>query len=74
MRYVCNKLPGNNRCGKIYILADPTDEHMTQMVKIALDSPGVREGDPGKGQTETDEAVLRHMTADQRKLDELAED
>ena len=28
MRYVCNKEPGNNRCGKIYILADPADEYV----------------------------------------------
>lgn len=74
MRYVCNKMPGNNRCGKIYILAEPTDEHVRQIIKIALDSPDFMQATRGNGQTETDEAVLRQMTADQRKLEELAED
>lgn len=74
MRYVCNKMPGNSRCGKIYILAEPTDEHVRQIVKIALDSPDFMQTTCGKGQSETDEAMLRQMTADQRKLEELAGD
>jgi hypothetical protein len=74
MRYVCNKMPGNNRCGKIYILAAPTDEHVTQMVKIALDSPEFATGIRAQGQRDIDEGVLGQMTADQRKLEELAAD
>ncbi|MGQ0718247.1 MAG: recombinase family protein [Pseudonocardiales bacterium] len=74
MRYVCNKMPGNNRCGKIYILADPTDEHVRRMMKIALASPKFVEALRAKGQDQQGEAVLRQMTTDQRKLEELAED
>jgi hypothetical protein len=74
MRYVCNKMPGNNRCGKIYILADPTDEHVTRVVKIALASPKFVDALRSRGHDQGPEALLRQMAADQRKLEELAED
>ena len=40
---------------------------MTHMVKIVLDSPEFIKAVQGQGQRETDEVVLRQMTADQRK-------
>src|SRR5205823_1220037 len=57
-----------------FILAAPTDEHVTQMVKVALDSPEFIKAVRGHGQSQTDKAVLGQMTAAQRKLEELAED
>ncbi len=74
MRYVCNKLPGNNHCGKSYVLAAPADECVTQMVKVALDSPEFVKAVRAKERNEDDQSVLEQMTADQRKLEELAED
>jgi site-specific DNA recombinase len=74
MRYLCKKEPGNNRCGKIFIAADPADEYVTSMVKVALDSAGFVKAVRASGQAEGDDSVLRQMTADQRKLEELAED
>jgi hypothetical protein len=61
MRYVCNKMPRNNRCGKIYILADPTDEHVIQMVKIALDSRAA--GNPPGGREEATEYQQPHRSS-----------
>jgi site-specific DNA recombinase len=74
MRYVCNKMPGNNRCGKTYTLADPTDKLVKDMVRIALDSPAFLSALRAKEQTVDDEVVIEQMTADQRKLEELADD
>ena len=74
MRYVCNKLPGNNYCGKIYVLAQSADEYVTRMVKVALDSPEFVEAVRAKGGNKGDEAVLQQMSTNQRKLEELAED
>jgi len=74
MRYVCNKMPGNNHCGKMYVLAGPADECVTSMVKVALNSAEFVKGVQANGQGHGDEAVLCQMTADQRKLEELAED
>ncbi|MGH3916795.1 MAG: recombinase family protein, partial [Pseudonocardiaceae bacterium] len=76
MRYVCNKMPGNNRCGKIYVLAEPADAHVIRMVQVALDSPEFLKAvqSPPPDQGGGDEAVLRQMTTDQRKLEELADD
>jgi site-specific DNA recombinase len=74
MRYLCKKEPGNNRCGKIFIAADPADEYVTSMVKVALDSAEFVKAIRSKGRGDGDEAVLHQMTADQNKLEELAED
>jgi hypothetical protein len=74
MRYVCNKMPGNNHCGKSYVLAEPADECVIHMVKVALDSPEFVKAVRVKGQDEGAESVLRQMTADQGKLEELAKD
>lgn len=74
MRYVCNKVPGNNHCGKTYVLAEPADECVTRMAQVALDSPEFVEALRAEDRNERDGAVLEQMTADQRKLEELAED
>jgi site-specific DNA recombinase len=74
MRYVCNKMPGNNHCGKSYVLAKPADECVIHMVKVALDSQEFVKAVRAKGQDEGAESVLRQMAADQGKLEELAED
>jgi site-specific DNA recombinase len=74
MRYVCNKMPGNNHCGKTYVLASSADEHVTQMVKVALDSPDFLKTLQARGRSDGDDSVLEQMTADQSKLEELAAD
>ncbi|MFJ6384970.1 recombinase family protein [Kitasatospora sp. NPDC092039] len=74
MRYICNKMPGNNHCGKTFILADPTDAFVTAMAREALLSPQMAEqllAEPG-GPTEED--ILQVMRACRIKLDELAAD
>jgi site-specific DNA recombinase len=72
MRYVCPKVPGNNRCGRTYVLAAPADKLVTQMLRVALDSPALAEAIRTSG--EQDDSVLSQMRMDQRKLEELAED
>jgi DNA invertase Pin-like site-specific DNA recombinase len=74
MRYVCNKMPGNNHCGKTYVLTASADEHVTRMVKVALDSSEFVKAVQAREQDDGDDAALQQMTADQRKLEELAED
>jgi DNA invertase Pin-like site-specific DNA recombinase len=74
MRYVCNKTPGNNRCGKTYTLADPTDRMVVEMVQVALNSKAFLRALTAKEQTEADESVAKKLAADQQKLEELAED
>jgi DNA invertase Pin-like site-specific DNA recombinase len=74
MRYVCNRMPGNNHCGKTYVLAEPADECVTHMVKVALDSPDFINAVRAQERDGCAEAVLQQITTDQRKLEELAED
>jgi site-specific DNA recombinase len=74
MRYVCNKMPSNNHCGKTYVLASSADEHVTQMVKVALDSRDFVKALQARGRSDGDDSVLEQMTADQSKLEELAAD
>jgi site-specific DNA recombinase len=74
MRYVCNKMPGNNHCGKTYVLTASADECVRGMLKVALDSPEFVKTIRSKDRSGGDEAVLRQITTDQHKLEELAED
>jgi DNA invertase Pin-like site-specific DNA recombinase len=74
MRYVCNKVPGNRCCGKTYVLADPADELVTEMVRIALDSPALLQAlRTGTGYGD-DASAHEQLSTVQRKLEELAED
>jgi site-specific DNA recombinase len=74
MRYVCNRMPGNNHCGKIYVLTASADEHVAKMVKVALNSPEFEDVVQATGRDDGVDSVLQQMTADQSKLEELAED
>ncbi|MDT7596525.1 MAG: hypothetical protein QOJ06_2071 [Pseudonocardiales bacterium] len=74
MRYLCKKEPGNNRCGKIFIVAYPVDECVTSMVKMALKSAEFVKALRDKEHGDRDAAVLQQMAADQSKLEQLAED
>jgi DNA invertase Pin-like site-specific DNA recombinase len=75
MRYVCAKVPGNNRCGKIYVLAEPADDLVSDMVRVALDSPALHDlARLNRAQGEEDEWHLAEMSAAQGKLEQLADD
>lgn len=74
MRYVCNKVPGNNRCGRTYTLAKPTDTFVRDIVRIALDSPAFVRALREKAHAGQDDAIIGQMSEDQRKLEQLAED
>lgn len=39
MRYCCNRQEGNTRCGKTFVLADPTDDYISRLVVAAFDGP-----------------------------------
>lgn len=75
MRYVCAKAPGNNRCGKTYVLAEPADKLVTDMVRIALDSPALHDlARLNRQESVEEDKQLAEMSAAQQKLEQLADD
>lgn len=73
MRYVCNKVPGNSRCGRTYVLSEPADELIVGAVFEALSTAdllaAVRErGDDG------DAAVVTELERDEAALVQLGQD
>ncbi|MBV9058692.1 MAG: recombinase family protein [Pseudonocardiales bacterium] len=74
LRYLCKKEPGSNRCGKIFIVASPTDECVTDMVMVALQSPKLVEMLQAKGRSSGDESILQQIAGDEQKLEQLAGD
>ncbi len=74
LRYLCKKEPGSNRCGKIFIVASPTDDCVTDMVKMVLQSPKLAEILQANGRNSGDESALEQIAADEKKLEELAGD
>ena len=71
-RYVCNRIPGNGRCGKIVITCSHTDIYIRDLVITALESPEMverlrrREGAPKDLETKIrdDEDELERWAAD----------
>jgi site-specific DNA recombinase len=72
-RYVCNKKSGNDHCGKVFVLAKPTDEYVVGLMKIALDSPAFWAA-LNQQDDQPDGNDLRLLTGTQEKLTELARD
>jgi site-specific DNA recombinase len=60
--------------GWVWSETSSADEYVTRMVKVALDSPAFAKAVQSREQDDGDDAALQQMTADQRKLEELAED
>lgn len=76
MRYVCPRVPGApGRCGRTYILTDPTDEHIVAQVLIALDSPALVRTVAQRGEADPDTEALEHRIAlDRERLLTLGKD
>jgi hypothetical protein len=74
MRYVCNKVPRSTRCGKTYVMTEPADELVTDMLRIALDSPALLAALQRVGGKDDDLSLHEQLSALQHKLEELAED
>jgi hypothetical protein len=74
LRYVCNKNPdgGKGACGRMFITAAPTDEHIRDLVLTALDSPEMaqqlRQGEA------PDPDLHARIRADEDELEALAAD
>jgi site-specific DNA recombinase len=74
LRYVCNRNPdgGKAACGRMYITAAPTDDHIRDLVLTALDSPEMA---PRLRQREAPEPDLHaRIRADEDELEVLAAD
>jgi DNA invertase Pin-like site-specific DNA recombinase len=41
MRYVCQRLENGQGCGRTFVLADPADTYVSELVLIAFDGPGL---------------------------------
>jgi site-specific DNA recombinase len=73
-RYVCAKVPGNNRCGKTFVLAKPVDQLVTDMVRIAVASPALVAAIRERDSTSADALSHEQLATVQAKLEELADD
>jgi DNA invertase Pin-like site-specific DNA recombinase len=74
LRYVCNRNPdgGKGACGRMYITAAPTDDHIRDRVLIALDSPEMAPRLRQRDQSEPD--LHARIRADEDGLEALAAD
>jgi hypothetical protein len=74
LRYVCNKNPdgGKAACGRMYITATPTDDHIRDLVLTALDSPEMVQRLRERDQPEPD--LHAQIQVDEDELDALATD
>jgi hypothetical protein len=74
LRYVCNKNPdgGKGACGRMFVTAAPTDEHVRNLVLTALDSPEMAPRLRRRDQPEPD--LHARIRADEDKLEALAAD
>lgn len=74
LRYVCNRNPdgGKGACGRMYITAAPTDDHIRDLVLTALDSPEMAARLRQRDQPEPD--LHARIRADEDALETLAAD
>jgi site-specific DNA recombinase len=74
LRYVCNKNPdgGKGACGRMYITAAPTDEHIRDLVLTALDSPAM--ADRLRQRDNPDPDLHARIRVDEDALENLAAD
>jgi site-specific DNA recombinase len=74
LRYVCNRNPdgGKAACGRMFITAAPTDDHIRDLVLSALDSPEMAARLRQRDQAEPD--LHARIRADEDKLEALATD
>lgn len=74
LRYVCNKNPdgGKGACGRMFVTAAPSDEHVRDLVFVALDSPEMAQR-LRQRETAPDDLHAR-IRADEDTLDALARD
>jgi site-specific DNA recombinase len=74
LRYVCNRNPdgGKGGCGRMYITAAPTDDHIRDLVLTALDSPEMAQRLRQREAPEPD--LHARIRADEDELEALAAD
>ena len=74
LRYVCNKNPdgGKGACGRMYITAAPSDDHIRDLVLRALNSHGMVQRLRRRDQPEPD--LHTRIRADEDELEALAAD
>lgn len=69
-RYVCPNLPGGDTCGGMATNAKRTDDHVRDLVLVALSSPELAERLRDRG--EVDPELPASIRADEAQLEELA--
>lgn len=69
-RYVCPNTPGGSTCGKIATVAGRTDEHVRDLVLIALDSPEMLAR--LRSQRDDSDGLDEQVRDDEQRLDDLA--
>lgn len=73
-RYVCAKGPGFSGCGGTFVLSEPLEELVVEMVFAALDSPEFSEAMRTAGDNDATDEAMETIEAVERKLTELAEE
>lgn len=71
-RYVCPNVPGGQSCGGTATVAERTDEHVRDLVLIALSSPDLAAR--LREVPEVDQATVDAVRDDEGRLEELAEE
>lgn len=71
-RYVCPNTPGKDSCGMIATVAGRTDEHVRDMVLLALDGPGMAER--LRARDEQGSGLAEQIRRDETELEEIAAD
>lgn len=69
-RYVCPNMPGGTTCGGTATNAARTDEHVRDLVLVALASPGL--ADRLRERSDVDPELPASIRADEAQLEELA--
>lgn len=72
-RYICNRKPGEDRCGRVAVTAEPVERLVTEAVLYAIESPAVNKAMRRKPtKIGPDHAGI--ISACEQQLDELAAD
>jgi site-specific DNA recombinase len=73
-QYTCKRGPGFGGCGRVHQLADPLDQLVSEVVLVALDSPGLGAALRARSQNGQEAELLVRLQADEGRLAQLADD
>ena len=72
--YGCMKANGQANCGGTWVMADPLEAHVAQLVLAAIDSPALLDALRGIQAGSADDEDVATLRADEQALEQLARD